>query len=123
LDSRSRRLRKSASAANLETVSLHIESEWAKAVEPAQLLGRSNNTGLAPRRRAAGSAAAVTVQISAISNSTAQPPITITDLGPGLTASISQVLTALQIPAGTETTVLLFAGVVSGGHSRPGLPA
>ncbi len=81
-----------------------------------------NNTGLTPD--ASGVAAPVTVQISAISNSTGQPigtPITITDLGPGRTASISQVLNALQIPPGTETTVLVFARVISGNAAIEGL--
>jgi hypothetical protein len=81
-----------------------------------------NNTGLTPD--ASGIAGPVTVQISAVSNSTGQPigtPITITDLGPGRTASIGQVLNALQIPPGTETTVLVFARVTSGNAAIEGV--
>lgn len=81
-----------------------------------------NNTGLAVD--GSGVAGPVTIEVSAISNSTGQPigtPIIIADLGPGRVASISQVLNALQIPTGTETTVLVFARVTSGNAAIQGL--
>lgn len=81
-----------------------------------------NNVGLTAT--GGGLAGPVTVEISTISNSTGQPvgtPIMITDLGPGQTASISTVLNALQIPAGSETTVLVFVRVVSGNAAIQGL--
>ncbi len=41
--------------------------------------------------------------------------------GPGRTASVNQVLNALQIPAGTENTILVFARVVSGNVAIHGI--
>lgn len=81
-----------------------------------------NNVGLTPN--GLGAAGPVTVEISAISNSTGQPigvPITIANLRPGRTASVGQVLNALQIPTGSETTVLVFARVTSGNAVIQGL--
>ena len=82
-----------------------------------------NNTGIA----AGGShdvAGPVTVEISAISNTTGQAigtPIIITDLQPGRTASIGQVLNALQIATSVERTILVFVRVTSGNAAIQGL--
>ena len=74
-----------------------------------------NNMGVTPN--GAGNAGPVTVEISAIANSSGQPigtPITVSDLGPGRTSVVGDVLNALRIPAGTENTVLVMARVISG---------
>jgi hypothetical protein len=82
-----------------------------------------NNTGIA----AGGSnavAGPVTVEISAISNTTGQPigtPMTIADLQPGRTVVVGQVLNALSIPTATERTILLFVRVTSGNAAIQGL--
>jgi hypothetical protein len=81
-----------------------------------------NNTGLTID--GTGTAGTVDIQVSAISNSTGQPigtPIAINGLQPGRTASVGQVLNALQIPAGSETTILVFARVTSGNAAIQGI--
>jgi hypothetical protein len=81
-----------------------------------------NNMGLT----SAGGAIAqpVTVEVSARANSSGQPvgvPILLSDIGPGQTASINQVLTALQVPASAEDTILVFARVTSGNAAIAGV--
>lgn len=81
-----------------------------------------NNTGLTPT--GTGVAGAVTVEISAIANSSGQAigtPITLTNLGPGRTVVIGDVLNSLRVPSGTENTVLVFARVVSGNAAIHGI--
>lgn len=81
-----------------------------------------NNMGITPNGQ--GQAGAVDVELSAIANSTGAPigtPITIRGLGPGRTASVGQVLNALQIPATVESTILVFARVTSGTSAIQGL--
>ena len=75
-----------------------------------------NNTGIAAGN-SSDVAGVVTVQLSAVSNTTGQPigtAITISNLQPGRTTSVGSVLDALQIPRSVETTILLFARVTSG---------
>lgn len=81
-----------------------------------------NNTGLTPNGE--GVAGPVTVEISAVSNTTGEPigtPITIENIRPGRVATISQVLNVLQVPTSTERTILVFARVVSGNAAIHGL--
>jgi hypothetical protein len=81
-----------------------------------------NNMGITPNGQ--GQAGAVDVEISAIANSTGAPigtPITIRGLAPGRTASVGQILNALQIPATVENTVLVFARVTSGTSAIQGV--
>jgi hypothetical protein len=82
-----------------------------------------NNTGVV-----AGSSSAVagpvTLEVSAVSNATGQPvgtPMTITNLQPGRTVVIGQILNALQIPQSVERTVLLFVRVTSGNAAIQGV--
>ena len=82
-----------------------------------------NNTGVAAGNSSAV-AGAVTVQLSAIANSTGQAignPVTITNLQPGRTATVGSVLDAMQIPRSTESTVILFARVTSGNAAIQGV--
>jgi hypothetical protein len=81
-----------------------------------------NNIGLTPA--GIGTADSVTVELTARSSSTGQPigvPILLENIGPGLTRSISSVLTALQIQNGTEDTILVFARVKSGNSAIAGI--
>jgi hypothetical protein len=72
-----------------------------------------NNTGLTPA--GAGTSGSVTVRLQAYANSTGNATGTTKDLtiGAGQTASVSDVLHALDVPAG-EDTVLVTATVTSG---------
>jgi hypothetical protein len=82
-----------------------------------------NNTGVAAGNSAAV-AGPVTVEVSAVSNTTGQAvgtPITINNLQPGRTVSIGQVLNGLQIPPSVERTVLLFVRVTSGNAAIQGV--
>ena len=78
-----------------------------------------NNTGLTPA--GAGAPGSVTVRLQAYANSTGQPTGTTVDLaiGAGQTASVSDVLHRLSIPAG-EDTILVTATVVSGAAAIAG---
>jgi hypothetical protein len=82
-----------------------------------------NNTGIA----AGGSqetAGPVTVEITAISNTSGQPigtPIVLNDLQPGRTVVIGSVLNALQIPTTLERSILLFVRVTSGNAAIQGV--
>jgi hypothetical protein len=82
-----------------------------------------NNTGVAAGNSSAV-AGPVTLEVSAISNTTGQAvgtPLTISNLQPGRTVSIGQVLTALQIAPSVERTVLLFVRVTSGNAAIQGV--
>jgi hypothetical protein len=82
-----------------------------------------NNTGVAAGSSTAA-AGPVNVEISAVSNTTGQAigtPITITNLRPGRTVSVGQVLNALQIPAAVETSILLFVRTTSGNAAIQGV--
>ena len=82
-----------------------------------------NNTGVAAGNSTAA-AGSVTVQVSAVSNTSGQAigtPITITDIRPGRTVSVGQVLNALQIPAAVETSILVFVRVTSGNAAIQGV--
>jgi hypothetical protein len=82
-----------------------------------------NNTGVAAGNSMAV-AGPVTVEVSAVANTTGLAvgtPLTISDLQPGRTVAVSQVLNALQIPAGAESTVLLFVRVTSGNAAIQGI--
>ncbi len=79
-----------------------------------------NNTGLTPNGGAGGT---ITVQITAYANSSGLPigkTITIDNLGPGQTASISNLLQALGVAA-PEDTVVVYATVTSGTSAIEGL--
>jgi hypothetical protein len=79
-----------------------------------------NNTGLAPN--GVDTAGTAIVQVSAVSNSTGQAvgtPIALTIIS-GQTASVNQVLNALQVPPGTDT-ILVYATVTSGNAAIQGL--
>jgi hypothetical protein len=81
-----------------------------------------NNTGVTPDGQ--GDAGEVDVELSAIANSSGAPvgiPVTIRALAPGRTVVVGQVLSALQIPAGTEEIVLLYARVVTGNAAIQGV--
>ena len=81
-----------------------------------------NNTGITANGQS--SAGPVNIEVSAISNRTGQAigtPITVQGLGPGRTASIGLVLNALQVPATTDDTILVFARVVSGNAAIQGV--
>ena len=80
-----------------------------------------NNTGI--QANGSGPSGAVTVVVSAVSNRTGQAvgvPLTLT-VGPGQTATIGQVPTTLQVPDGTDDTLIVTAQVVSGTASIEGL--
>ena len=80
-----------------------------------------NNTGLTPN--GSGLAGEVTVEVSATGNTSGTPigvPITLR-IATGQTASINQVLNALQVPAGSETTIVVTARVISGTAAIHGL--
>jgi hypothetical protein len=80
-----------------------------------------NNTGLAPN--GVDTSGTAIVQLSAASNSTGQAvgtPITLTILS-GQTASVNQVLNALQVPPGVDDTILVYATVTSGNAAIQGL--
>ena len=80
-----------------------------------------NNTGI--KVDGSGPAGAVSVVVSAVSNRTGQAvgvPITVT-IGPGQTATIGQVPAALQVPDGTDDTLIVTAKVVSGTASIEGI--
>jgi hypothetical protein len=80
-----------------------------------------NNTGLTP---AGGVAGSVSVEMTARANSSGQPvgtPIVLADIPPGQTRSVNQVLTAMQVPAANEDTILLFARVTSGNAAIAGV--
>lgn len=81
-----------------------------------------NNTGIPANGQ--GAAGPVTIEISAVSNTSGQPigtPVTISNLQPGRTVSVGQVLNALQIPTSTERTILLSARVLSGNAAIQGV--
>ena len=81
-----------------------------------------NNTGITANGQS--SAGPVNIEVSAISNRTGQAigtPITVQGLGPGRTTSIGLVLNALQVPAGTDDTILVFARVISGNAAIQGV--
>ena len=81
-----------------------------------------NNMGITPT--VFGTAGAVSVEISAVSARTGQSvgvPIRINDLNPGQTTAVNQVLNALQIPASSEPSVIVFARVVSGTSAIQGV--
>ncbi|MGK2857181.1 MAG: hypothetical protein ACSLFQ_08235 [Thermoanaerobaculia bacterium] len=80
-----------------------------------------NNVGLTP---ATGTAAgSVTVELTARANSSGMPvgiPIMLTGIAPGQTRSVSQVLTAMQVSASSEDTILVFARVTEGNAAIAG---
>lgn len=80
-----------------------------------------NHIGLTPGARA--STEPVTVEVSAVSNRTGQSvgsPITLT-INSGNTVSVGSVLTTLQVPAGTDDTILVYVRVTSGGAAIHGI--
>jgi hypothetical protein len=101
-------------AAEPQTVVATFRDSRSQAVEP-QLYANLfiNNTGLTPA--GAGTSASVTVRLQAYANSTGNATGNTKDLtiGAGQTASVSDVLHALAVPAG-EDTVLVTATVTSG---------
>ena len=82
-----------------------------------------NNTGVAAGNSTAV-AGPVTVQVSAVSNTTGQPigtPFSIANIRPGQTVSAGKVLNALQIPPAVEKAVMLFVRVTSGNAAIQGV--
>ena len=79
-----------------------------------------NNTGLTPTGAPGDT---VTVQITAYANSSGQPignPITVQNIGPGQTVSVTSLLQALGVAA-PEDTVIIYATVTSGTSAIEGL--
>jgi hypothetical protein len=79
-----------------------------------------NNEGVTPA--GTGAAGAVTVHVQAVANSTGAnvgTPLD-TQIGPGQTVGISDVLTALKVPAG-EDTVLVYVTVTNGTSAIAGV--
>jgi hypothetical protein len=80
-----------------------------------------NHTGLTPA--GAPTTDPVTVELRAVSNNSGQGigvPVSIT-IGSGKTATIGAVLQTLQIPGGSEETILVFARVTSGNGAIHGV--
>ena len=80
-----------------------------------------NNTGLTPT--SGGVAGPVTVELTARANSSGLEvgvPITLSDIGPGQTRSVNQVLTQMQVSTSAEDTILVFARVTSGNAAIAG---
>jgi hypothetical protein len=80
-----------------------------------------NNTGLAPNGVDAGGT--VIVRVSAVSNTTGLEvgvPVTLT-IPAGQTAGVGSVLNALQVPAGSDDTILVYATVTSGNAAIQGV--
>jgi len=79
-----------------------------------------NNMGVTPT--GSGTATAIDIKLSAVSNSTGNPvgaSKTLTGIGPGQTLLIGNVLSTLAVPAGEET-VLVFMEVVNGNAAIDG---
>lgn len=95
----------------------------ATAGAPAQLYPNMflNNSGLAPN--GVDPAGAVVVTISAVSNTTGQATgsqLTVS-IPSGQTVSIGNVLGALQVPPGSDDTILVYARVTQGDASIEGI--
>jgi hypothetical protein len=81
-----------------------------------------NNMGTTPDGE--GVAGEIDVEITGIGNTSGAAvgtPVLIRGLGPGRTVTVGRVLNALQIPAGAETTILVFARVIAGNAAIQGV--
>lgn len=81
-----------------------------------------NNLGVTPN--GSGTAGAVTVELSAVANSSGQAlgtPLRIVELSPGRTVVVGDVLTALGVPRGAESAILVYARVVDGNAAIQGV--
>jgi hypothetical protein len=79
-----------------------------------------NNIGLTPTGSPGG---IIDMQITAYANSSGQQvgnPITVSNLGPGQTATVGNILQAMGVPA-SEDTILIYATAISGTSAIAGL--
>lgn len=80
-----------------------------------------NHTGVTPSGN--GTSAPVSVEVSAVSNTTGQAvgvPITLT-ITSGHTTQVGSLLQTLQVPAGSDDTILVYARVTSGSAAIHGI--